>query len=55
MKKAYIKHRGSISETGQGLLDADREGEIIAGSDIANVWRKFSHCSYCLFLMSIYL
>jgi len=27
-----------MSDTGQGLLDADREDEILAGSDIANIW-----------------
>ena len=43
MKKAYIKHWANISETGQGLLDAGQEDEIIVGSEIANVWRKSSH------------
>jgi hypothetical protein len=43
MKKAYIKHRANISETGQGLLDAGQEDDIIVGSEIANVWRKSSH------------
>jgi len=54
MKKAYIKHRANMSETGQGHLDAGQEVEIIAGSEIVNVWRKSSHHSYCLF-SSIYL
>jgi hypothetical protein len=54
MKKAYIKHRANMSETGQGLLDAGQEDEIIPGSEIANVWRKSSHHSYYL-LPSVYL
>lgn len=38
MKKAYAKHWANISETGQGLLDAGREDEIMPGSEIANIW-----------------
>jgi hypothetical protein len=38
LKKNYTKYRKEMSDTGQGLLDADREDEILAGSDIANIW-----------------
>ena len=40
IKKNYVKHRASISETGQGLLDAGREDEILPGSEIANIWGR---------------
>ena len=46
MKKTYAKHRASMSETGQGLLDARREDEIINGSEIANIWGRVL-CDVC--------
>ncbi|KAG1727215.1 kinase-like domain-containing protein [Suillus lakei] len=38
LRKAFIKHRDSMSQTGQGLIDADREDEITFGSEIFNAW-----------------
>jgi hypothetical protein len=38
MKTAYVKHRGNISETGQGLLDNGQEDDILEGSEVANIW-----------------
>jgi hypothetical protein len=38
LKKNYTKYCKEMSDTGQGLLDADCEDEILAGSDIANIW-----------------
>ena len=52
IKKNYVKYRASISETGQGLIDADREDEILPGSEIANVWRR-SLCSIPLSPVSV--
>ncbi|KAH7917118.1 hypothetical protein BV22DRAFT_1200347 [Leucogyrophana mollusca] len=40
LKENYIKHRDQIGETGQGLLDEDRESDITAGSELANIWDK---------------
>jgi len=40
MKAAYIKHRGNMSETGQGLLDNGQEADILDGSEVANIWGK---------------
>ncbi|KAH7913600.1 hypothetical protein BJ138DRAFT_1220151 [Hygrophoropsis aurantiaca] len=40
LKENYIKHRDQIGATGQGLLDEDRESEITAGSELANIWDK---------------
>jgi hypothetical protein len=33
-----VKHRESMTQTGQGLIDADQEHEIIVGSEIFNAW-----------------
>jgi hypothetical protein len=30
-----------MSDTGQGLLDEDREDEFTTGSDIKNIWGTF--------------
>ncbi|KAG1732573.1 hypothetical protein EDB19DRAFT_2003563 [Suillus lakei] len=38
LHKAFIKHCDSMSQTGQGLIDADREDEITFGSKIFNAW-----------------
>lgn len=38
LKRDYLKHRNSISETGQGLIDEGREFEIEQGSQLANIW-----------------
>ncbi|KAG1767872.1 hypothetical protein EV702DRAFT_1050206 [Suillus placidus] len=38
LRKAFIKHRDSMSQTGQGLIDADGEDEITFGSEIFNAW-----------------
>ncbi|VDC04987.1 unnamed protein product [Peniophora sp. CBMAI 1063] len=40
MKKKYIKHHTDLGETGQGLVDKDKEDEIWDGSKIANIWDK---------------
>ena len=40
IKKNYVKHQASILETGQGLLDAGREDEILLGSEITNIWGR---------------
>ncbi|KAH9972694.1 hypothetical protein BJV77DRAFT_968522 [Russula vinacea] len=37
LKRDYQKHRNSISETGQGLIDDDREWEIEQDSPLANI------------------
>ena len=38
MKRDYIKHRDTISATGQGLIQEDRESEFEPGSQLANIW-----------------
>ncbi|KAG1780886.1 hypothetical protein EV702DRAFT_1193714 [Suillus placidus] len=38
LRKAFIKHHDSMSQTGQGLIDADCEDEITFGSKIFNAW-----------------
>ena len=38
LKALYTRHRSELSETGKGLVDADREGEITPGSNLANIW-----------------
>jgi hypothetical protein len=43
MKKAYVKQRSKMSETGQGLLDNGNEADILEGSEIANVWGEHAH------------
>ena len=52
IKKNYVKYWASISETRQGLIDTDREDEILPGSEIANVWRR-SLCSIPLSPVSV--
>ncbi|KAJ8583204.1 hypothetical protein M405DRAFT_937362 [Rhizopogon salebrosus TDB-379] len=38
LRKTFVKHRDSMSQTGQGLIDADREDEMTVGSEIFNAW-----------------
>lgn len=38
LKKSYGKHRTDLGMTGQGLLDGGRMDEIMAGSELANIW-----------------
>ena len=40
LRTTYNKHRASISETGQGLLDEGRGDEIAEGSMLWNIWGK---------------
>ncbi|EIN11627.1 hypothetical protein PUNSTDRAFT_131787 [Punctularia strigosozonata HHB-11173 SS5] len=40
LKKIYRKQRQMLSETGQGLIDDDREHEITPGSTLQNIWDK---------------
>jgi hypothetical protein len=42
LKRDYIKHRDTISETGQGLIDEGRESEFTPGSKLANIWGMVS-------------
>lgn len=41
LKTQYGKYRKMMSETGQGLIDDDREDDIIPGSEIANMWGTY--------------
>ncbi|KAJ8596217.1 hypothetical protein M405DRAFT_928986 [Rhizopogon salebrosus TDB-379] len=38
--KTFCEYRDSMPQTGQGLIDQDREHEMIADSDIFNAWDK---------------
>jgi hypothetical protein len=38
LKKLYREHRDTLGSTGQGLIENDQEGEIIAGSELENKW-----------------
>ncbi|KAJ7185193.1 hypothetical protein C8R46DRAFT_374399 [Mycena filopes] len=38
LKRTYRDNRTLIGETGQGLLDEDREAEIESGSNLENIW-----------------
>ncbi|KAJ3502371.1 hypothetical protein NLJ89_g8915 [Agrocybe chaxingu] len=40
LKKLYRDYRGTLGETGEGLLDAGREDEITAGTPLANLWEE---------------
>jgi hypothetical protein len=42
LKKGYRDQREKLGATGTGLLDADREGEIEAGTDLENIWGNTS-------------
>jgi hypothetical protein len=56
IKKAYMKHRNTISETGQGLLDDGLESTFIQGSDIKNAWGMSIHVirdSFSYFLADV--
>lgn len=37
LKRGYTSYRSEMSETGQGLMDEDREDEIVEGSEIDNI------------------
>ena len=39
LKSSYIAYRNELGETGQGLVDEEREDEIIPGTLIDNTWR----------------
>jgi len=41
LKRDYVKHRDSISETGQGLIDEGRESEFAPDSKLANIWGTY--------------
>jgi hypothetical protein len=41
LKRDYIKHCDSISETGQGLLDEGCKSEFEPGSKLANIWGTY--------------
>jgi hypothetical protein len=45
IKKLYREYRTTLGATGEGLLNADREDEIIPGSDLANLWGKSFYLS----------
>jgi hypothetical protein len=55
IKKNYVKHRASILETGQGLLNAGRENEILPGSEIASIWGRSFGPYHAHLLLIIYL
>ncbi|KAF8064138.1 hypothetical protein FPV67DRAFT_1451371 [Lyophyllum atratum] len=40
LKRGYTTHRKEMSETGQGLMDEDKEDEIVEGSEIDNIHKK---------------
>jgi len=38
LKKIYREYREQLGETGQGLVENDREDEITAGTTLGNLW-----------------
>lgn len=46
LKTQYGKYRKMMTETGQGLIDDGREDEITPGSEIANMWGRYSMFTY---------
>ncbi|KAJ7886853.1 hypothetical protein B0H14DRAFT_2563161 [Mycena olivaceomarginata] len=42
LKKGYRDQREKLGATGAGLLDANREGEIEASTDLENIWGNTS-------------
>lgn len=38
LKKLYCEHCDTLGSTGQGLIENDQEGDIIAGSELENKW-----------------
>lgn len=43
-----MSNRTKLSQTGQGLIDDDREDEITPGSEIANIWGKLMQSYWIL-------
>jgi hypothetical protein len=41
LKRDYVKHHNSISETGQGLIDEGRKSEFAPDSKLANIWGTY--------------
>lgn len=49
MKSGYTLRWGQMSKTGQGLLNNDKEDQIIDGSELKNLWGKFILISLACF------
>jgi hypothetical protein len=41
LKSKYQEHHQKLGMTGHGLVTADKEDEITAGSEIANAWGTY--------------
>ncbi len=42
LKTTYQRFRRELGDTGHGLIESNREGEIMAGTAIYNIWRTFT-------------
>ncbi len=44
LKSMYREQREKLTATGAGLVDDDREDEIVPGSELANLWGMYVVC-----------
>lgn len=42
LESTYVSYGSKLSETSQGLIEADQEDEIHSGTDLANIWGALS-------------